>query len=229
MQMVPPPIYPQRVLYYWAVLYGQQLREGERYDRLQPTISISFVNKVLFPEFPEYHLDFQLRCSQRPELVFTEQQSVHLIELPKFTRRVEELGDELDAWCYFLVHGASLDPDNLPAALRIPAIVRAMEVLKMLAQSELERERYEARLKDWRDRVSFEDAVKEAQHAASVALEKGMEKGMEKGTLLGRIRSYEEVLKLPVSSTEELGAVPLEELRARAQSLARQLGLAVSE
>ena len=132
---------------------------------------------------------------------------------------MDELTNELDVWCYFLVHGASLDPDNLPAALQAPAITRALEVLKMLAQSDLERERYEARLKDLRDRISFvEDARREG-------LEQGLEQGLERGKLLGRIQGYEQVLKQRPSSTEDLAALPLDELRARAQALERQLGL----
>jgi predicted transposase/invertase (TIGR01784 family) len=108
MQMIGPRIYPQRVLYYWAVLHSQQLREGNAYSTLKDTISISFVNSVLFPEVPEYHLHFQLREFQHRELVFTHQQSMHIVELPKFRKAPEELGDEFDIWCYYLVHGAEL-------------------------------------------------------------------------------------------------------------------------
>ena len=69
MQMQSSPVYPQRVLYYWAVLYGQQLRDGQDYPLLQPTISISMVNGVLFPQVADYHLDFQLRSPLHPELI----------------------------------------------------------------------------------------------------------------------------------------------------------------
>lgn len=155
MQMLGTPLYPQRVLYYWAVLHSQQLHAGEHYGQLQPTISISFVDGLLFPQVPDYHLDFQLRSSRHPQLIFSGQQSMHVLELPKFKRTAAELADPLDVWCYFLVHGEELDTDNLPEALRTPAVHRAMEVLYMLSQNDLERARYEARLKDERDRISF--------------------------------------------------------------------------
>src|ERR1700730_1605658 len=76
MQMVAAGLYPERVLYYWAVLHGQQLREGKDYGGLEATISISFVDSQLFPEVPDYHLDFQLRSSRHPDLVFSGQQSM---------------------------------------------------------------------------------------------------------------------------------------------------------
>src|SRR5947208_3148738 len=59
MQMQGSPAYPDRALYYWAVLYGQQLREGQDYSELRTTISISILNDVLFPQVPDYHLEFQ--------------------------------------------------------------------------------------------------------------------------------------------------------------------------
>ncbi len=62
MQMVGSRLYPPRVLYYWAVLHSQQLHAGDDYATLQPTISISFVNGVLFPQVPDHHLHFQLHA-----------------------------------------------------------------------------------------------------------------------------------------------------------------------
>src|SRR5947209_6137756 len=86
MQMVASGVYRHRVLYYWAVLHSEQLYQGDDYAKLQPTISISFVNDLLFPRVPDHHLEFQLRSVQHPGLVFSTHQSIHVIELPKFTR-----------------------------------------------------------------------------------------------------------------------------------------------
>ncbi len=209
MQMLAPWVYPQRVLYYWAVLHSQQLREGVDYAALQPTISISFVNSVLFAQTPDYHLDFQLRSSRHPELIFSPQQAIHVLELPKFRLTAEELADPLDVWCYFLVHGIDLDTEKLPVALRIPPVQRAMEVLQMLTQSDLERERYQARLKAQRDQFSY--------------LKIAREEGVEQGKTIGRIHLCQELLKLPLTPPEELLALPLAELQARAAALQRQL------
>ena len=230
MQMLGTPVFLQRVLYYWARLYGDQLHEGFDYSVLQPTISISFVNAVLFPQVPDYHLDFRLRSSRHPQLVFSMQQAMHLIELPKFTRTTEGLTDALDAWCYFLVHGAELDTEKLPQALRSRAVPRAMEVLQMLTQSDLERERYEARLKAERDRYSFLKAAKEQGmsegraegHAEGRA--EGHAEGIAQGVLVGRIQLCQQLLKLPPTATEELYTLSLADLQARAEALEQQIG-----
>src|SRR5208283_4937151 len=48
MQMLAFPYYEKRILYYACKLHQQQLHEGEDYVELEPTISISFLNHVLF-------------------------------------------------------------------------------------------------------------------------------------------------------------------------------------
>jgi predicted transposase/invertase (TIGR01784 family) len=213
MQMQSSATFPDRALYYWAVLYGQQLREGQDYPKLRPTISISIINDVLFRQVPDYHLDFQLRSSQHPDLIFSDLQSVHVIELPKFRRTLAELVDPLDAWCYFLIHGAVLALAHLPQPLGDLAVRKAMEVLQIMSQSELEWERYQSRLKFQRDQNMY---LKDAT-------DKGLKQGLEQGEILGQIHAYQRLLKLPMSPREELLALPLDELRAQAQDLEQQL------
>jgi flagellar biosynthesis/type III secretory pathway protein FliH len=52
----------------------------------------------------------------------------------------------------------------LPRALDTPTVRRAMEVLTMMTQNELERERYQSRVKAERDRISFLE-----EHATALA------------------------------------------------------------
>ena len=60
MQMLAFRYYEKRILYYGAKLHQQQLHEGQDYLELKPTISISFLDHVLFPQVPDYHLRFRL-------------------------------------------------------------------------------------------------------------------------------------------------------------------------
>ena len=144
MQMQGSSALTHRLLYYWARLHVSQLKEGDKFDELRPTISICFVNTVLFPKLPEYHLQFELRSARYPQVVFSNQQSMHLVQLPRLRATVEQLVGPMEAWCYFLIHGETLDTDNLPGTLRTALIPEAMETLAMISQTDLERERYEA-------------------------------------------------------------------------------------
>lgn len=60
MQMLATAALVQRLLFYWSRVYSNQLSEGDNYTRLRPTISICFVNGVLFADRPEHHTLFRL-------------------------------------------------------------------------------------------------------------------------------------------------------------------------
>lgn len=221
MEMTGLIAYPERALYYWAVLHGRQLQAGQDYAKLRPTISISFVNRVLFPQVPEHHLEFRLANREHPDLLFSRQLEIHLLELPKFRRAAAELVDPLDAWCYFLVHGAELDTDQLPAALDTPPIQKAMEVLTVLTQDEIERERYESRIKFERDQRSLQ------RESTEQGIEQGREQG-RKEVLVDHIRFCQRLLKQQQTPGDELLALALADLETKARALEKQLGAAES-
>jgi hypothetical protein len=132
------------------------LAEGDDYTVLRPTISICFLNAVLFPERPEYHTQFRL-LDPTGKVCLTADLVIHVIEIPKFNRTLAELRTPLDFWLYFLKNGRGLDADALPGELdRRSEVRKAMGVLKMLAQNDMERELYEGRLKAKRDLQTLE-------------------------------------------------------------------------
>ena len=89
------------------------------------------------------------------DLCLTEHAEFHLVEMPKFRRELASLQEPLDFWLYFFQNGKELDADALPTPLARPEICQAMEVLKVFSQSELERDRYENRLKASRDQQAM--------------------------------------------------------------------------
>ena len=201
--MIAPWFFPKRALYYWAKVYQQQLEEGHDYHELRHTISISFVDSVLFRRVETLHHQFGV-VDSRTQLVLTDDLSIHVVELPKFDLGPNQLSTPFDIWCYFLRHGETLDTTNLPTALDKPIIHRALGVLNMLTQNEQERERYEARLKGRRDESSYQADL------ARVEM---------RGELIGSIRAYQKALNEPQSPKEELMAMSPEELLRLADQL----------
>jgi predicted transposase/invertase (TIGR01784 family) len=223
MQWQAPWFFPKRVLFYWGKFHPQQLREGEHYITLRPTISICFTKQVLFPDLDEHHLVFRLR-EENHGAVFSDDLEIHLLEVPKFRKTAEQLTSSLDRWCYFLRHGADLDPDNLPALLDVPEIRQALEVLAMFTKDEQEREIYELRLKYQRDQSSLlydaeERGIKKGEERGE---ERGIKKGEVKG-LMGQIHLCQRLLKQPLTASEELTALPMEQLTALLDQLQNQL------
>jgi predicted transposase/invertase (TIGR01784 family) len=216
MQMLASRYYEQRILYYWAKLYQQQLHEGQGYLELKPTLSISFLDHVRFPEVGNHHLRFRL-LERYHRFAFTDDLEFHLLELPKFTKADAEVSSSLDAWLYFLRQAEKIDTDAVPAALqRYPLVLRALEELKMLAQSDVERERYEARRKAQLDYLTGLKAARQEGR------QEGHTEGRAEGEI-GRIHLCERLLKRPLTPTEQLVNRPLEDLIQLADELQSQV------
>jgi predicted transposase/invertase (TIGR01784 family) len=218
MQWQVPWSFGMRAVYYCARLHSQQLVEGDFYETLRPSLSVCILNQA-FVEDAFYHHKFGL-WDREHGLLLGRDIEIHLIELPKFDRPADECQTPLERWCYFLKHGATLDADNLPVSLDVPTIRKALEVLKVLSQDQIERQRYEDRLKAQRDAASL---LYYSQNAERIGLEKGREEGLEKGELLGRIQVTQRLLRQTVTPREELLRLSPEELATLAQQMEQQL------
>lgn len=195
MQMAAPKTYAKRVLYYWSKLYAGQLKEGQEVADLRPTISISFLDSRRFGD-KLYHHRFRL-LDDCGEVVLSEDLEIHFVELPKFDLTPERLTTALDTWCYFLKHGDELDSEKLPAALDVPSVRRALEVLNVVSLNDHERELYEGRIKARRD----EEARK-----------KDSEQAEDRGILIGAIRLSQKLLGQPMTPREDLSLLSLDDL-----------------
>ena len=207
MQMLAYPNYEKRVVYYWSKFHQQQIHEGDDYSVLRPTISINFLNHVLFPQAPDHHLRFHL-LEDRHHFAMSEDIEFHVLELPKFTKTLAELESGLDIWLYFLRFAEKIDAEALPAVLQKPSILRAVEELKMLTQTDIERERYESRRKAQLDHDS--------------AINYAIRQGRTIGEKIGAINAYERMLQRPQTPKEQLLAQSLEDLALLAEDLEKQ-------
>jgi predicted transposase/invertase (TIGR01784 family) len=220
MQMVAPRSYKQRIVYYATRLHQQQLQEGQGYDLLRPTVSITFLNDVMFPDDSNYHSRIRLMEESR-HFVFSDAIEFHILELPKFTKTALELNNDLDIWLYFLRHAEKMDTDNIPPAMKLnPQAIQALEVLKMLSQNELERERYESRRKAQMDHDSW------LRDARNDGIEEGVQKGRMEGRMegekIGIIHICERLLGRPETPGEQLALMSPEELACLAEELQKQ-------
>jgi predicted transposase/invertase (TIGR01784 family) len=154
-----------------------------------------------------WHSVFELR-ERQTGVIFSDQLQLHVLEIPKFGLTADELGTPLERWVYFLKHGAELDPDQRPQALHGPDYQQALQEMKRMTQSELERERYESRLKAQRD---FSTALREART-----------EGLAAG-LIRQIHFCQRLLRRPMTAMEELQALPLTELERLVQNLEVEL------
>jgi predicted transposase/invertase (TIGR01784 family) len=234
MQMLAYRYYDKRILYYASRLHQSQLHEGEDYLLLRPTISISFLDHVLFPEVLDYHLRFRL-LEERLHFPFTGDLEIHILELPKFTQSAAELVTQLDVWLYFFRHAETMDTDALPTVIQHhPWVQRAVEELQMLAQTDVERERYEARRKAQLDyntglKVARLEGLEEGLHKGRLeGRQEGLAEGLQKGQTAAKIQTIhllERSLQRSETSAEQLAQHSDEELSRLIEQLLALLSL----
>ncbi len=168
MQLLTDRSFSKRILYYWADLHQQQLKKGDDYFELRPTISVCITDFPLFPTTNDYFLTFELR-NREHDLVFDSDIMIVILELSKFKLEPDKIVSSLDAWLYFLSKAEELDSDNLPQTVNTPEIRKALEELSMLSHDDLERERYKARIRVLRDERSRQNHMDELKTAAQEA------------------------------------------------------------
>lgn len=200
----------KRLIYYAAHQYVQQLHEGARYVGLMPSIGISVLDGVLFPEVPDLHLDFRL-CSENPALTLSDALQIHLLELPKYALPSdnEPISESIDQWAYFFRRSQHLTIQELTSRLPHPVFTEAAQVMEMISRTPEDRALYEARLKLQRDEQS--------------RLEAAEARGEARGVLIGKIQTLQNVLNEPEQSSDELTTLSEENLNSLLASLQTRL------
>jgi predicted transposase/invertase (TIGR01784 family) len=182
MQVLNVEGFEKRILYNAAKAYSNQLRVGDDYTDLQPVIALTITDFDMFPELNQLLSRFMLKektyLTDYPiydiELVF--------VELPKFTKNLEQLETLTDKWLYFLKTARKLEivPPIMDA---VPAIKKAFAIANQanLTIEELnDLEHQEIFIQDQRN------ALKKAER---IGMEQGLQQGLQQGIEQGKLES----------------------------------------
>jgi hypothetical protein len=183
---------------------------------LHTTYLICFIDERLFPD-EVYHHTFRVG-DQTNGVLLCKDLELHVVELSKFGVTAEEVKTDLEKWCYFLKHGASLDLAHLPATLDDPAIRQAAEVLMKASQDEIERARALSREMAERDAKNLVAELRFWQEEF-----RSVEANLKKGQRIGRIQLLQQLLQQPETPGEELERLAEQDLLQMEDSLRRQL------
>ncbi len=106
MQVQKYAAYPKRALFYVCRLYVSEMKPGEDYDVLKPTIGIHFLNYEQFPDHPDFHYHFEMKDIRYPDLRLTDDISLRIFELPKLEKLLKQkkLAGDMIEWLYFFNH-----------------------------------------------------------------------------------------------------------------------------
>ncbi len=206
MQRFPEKHFRSRALFYACRLYSSQLDKGKKYGHLKPVYSLLICSKALFPELEEYGV-FRLKCEDRPEILFSRDLSIVLVQLDKFKKTVEDKFDNLDFWCYILKNAPDIGrTEFVKLGSKRREFKEIMWHLRKLSKEESAKILEEYEEMRWRDeQARLEDYW-----------ERGIKQGMEKGIQQGRRQTAWRMLEksLDPAQISEWTGLSEEEIRA---------------
>lgn len=172
MQVLDVEAFGKRILYNAAKTYSLQLQKREGYMKLNPVIAITITDFVMFDEFEKVISRFIYKEKQYNieygdndiELVF--------VELPKFTKQLEDLETLTDKWIYFIKSAPSLEIVP-PTMGSVPALQKAFEIANEANLSREELEELEKR----------EIFLEDVRGATIKAIREGREEGIREKSI----------------------------------------------
>ena len=160
-QLMNPYNMPERILFYWAKLYGTQLKLGEDYKRLKKTISILIIDFEL-PElknFNDAHTKWHLLEKRNTKTLVFKNIEIHIIEIPKWIKNKNKTKKGLGDWIEFLVNPES---ERLKVEVeKNKKLKEAYKKLEDISEDEKMRRLSELRLKFMFDQNNINSTRKE--------------------------------------------------------------------
>ncbi|NES82619.1 MAG: Rpn family recombination-promoting nuclease/putative transposase [Moorea sp. SIO1G6] len=169
MQMLNVPVFDERVIYNLTKTYGNQLKSGERSSKRKPVIGLTITDFTMFEQTDRYLTRFLFQEEQDNFIYQNQDLTMVFVELPKFSRSLEELETASEKWIYFMKEAPNLEaiPDTLS---EIPEIAQALTIANQANMSRKDLEELHKR------EVFMEDRKGEIRQA--------LEQGREEGRLL---------------------------------------------
>ena len=98
MQVVQQKDIDKRLLFYWAKMYTQEIKESQKYKALPKTIVILIANFRLnkIKEIPMFHTKWQIREEKYSKKILTDTLEFHILELPKLINQLKKEGEKKD-------------------------------------------------------------------------------------------------------------------------------------
>ena len=181
MQSLSQKAFLERILFYWAKLYTEDLKRGDGYEKLCPAYSLVFTDFDVLPlRLTDYINSFSIRLDKQPYEELTNHLKIVIVELSKFKYENLQNLDKKASWCYVLKKSENLHEKELEI-LKKKGLGGAMALLKNVSESD--RLRYEQESRDkflfdqrWDRIYKFEEGKKEGK-------KEGIEEGLQKVVL----------------------------------------------
>jgi predicted transposase/invertase (TIGR01784 family) len=218
--------FKDRSVYYATFPIQEQALKGEWDFELTPVYTVGVLDFVFDDHKHEDTILHVVELKNQHCEVFYDKLKFIYIELPKFTKSLDELETHFDKWLFLLKHLAKLD--DRPQLLQEEIFNELFDAAEIANFAPVEQERYQNSLKYYRDMNNVVGTAKQEGRAEGRAegLQTGLEQGRQEGAeqerslLLERQRSLllrlltRTVGQLPTDLEERVNQLPLERLEA---------------
>ncbi len=185
MQVQKVAAFLKRIQYNAAKAYAHQIERGEDYPRLNQVIAITITDFVLFDGFDHCVSRHESRETITGQS-YLQEILLFFVELPKFTKPLEDLDDVLDKWIYFIKCAGSLQ--NVPEKLSAAPFRHAFEMAMVANMTAEELEMYD------KAGIAIADARGAAEQGRMEGKEKGRQEGRQEGEQIGEQKGKAEML-----------------------------------
>jgi len=217
MQINPDSSYINRIIYYAARLFSGQMKQGEEYNRLKKTISLTIVDrKNILKGNKNIHNIYYVKNDKTNEKL-SDIIEFHFIELKKLKKNsYDDLRGRFEKWIYFL----KSDPEEIDklrekikdeegiemAATKYRLIKSTKEELARQMQYDIEKAAIEKAYRIAMEKERLEKMEKRAiKRGEKRGIEKGMQKGMEQGIKKGMEQGIEKGMEQGIKKGIEQG------------------------
>ena len=179
---------PERMLYYWSRLFGNQLKSGNPYDKLQKTISVGIFDFELdnLKNLPGYCSKWKIIDDEGRKIILTDLFELYIICLPRLRKYSKEkiLKDKLAQWMLFI---------DDPKSAEVKEIMKSNSDIKQAVQTleEISDDEEMRRLAELREKAKL-DEISWAYNAEQRGIKKGEARGRQEGLKEGEARGRQE-------------------------------------
>ena len=209
MQKGEQQFFKDRSIYYSTFAIREQAPRGVWNYGLKGIYTIGILNFTIYPDNKDFYHEVKLTDLATKEVFYDKLTFIYL-EMPKFTKKENELETLFDKWLYVIRNLATLM--ERPQTLQERVFTHLFEVAEIAKFDRKERYEYEESLKNYRDWFSVMET------AENKGIAKGIAKGMAQGVEIGEKRKAVEMAKqmrtdgMPVESIARYTGLSIEEI-----------------
>jgi predicted transposase/invertase (TIGR01784 family) len=206
MQKAKLKFFKDRSIFYTTFPIKEQAEKGDWNFKLNPIYCVAILDFTFDDDREQKNHLSRVQLKDQYCQTFFDKLTYIFIEMPRFTKKEEELENHFDEWLYFLKHLE--DFEKIPGILKEKIFIKAFETAEIANFDEKQLAEYEESLKHYRDLkgvidTSFEEGEK-------VGIEKGRKEGEDNKAKKIVQNSIKEGLSIEIIS--KITGLPVEEI-----------------